>query len=106
MRAKTRTKLAIRDALLLCLTTTAKQRGKYDELIDGPAGLEYEWQVRERRAMLAAVNVNRADFGLPPVDEATVAKVERQAAGHVDYGEKCALYCAELAVGESWAEPR
>lgn len=105
MRTETRTKLAIRDALEALLIATANRRHLNDELVDGPDGPECAWVAVERRAMLAAVNVNRAEFGLPPVDEATVARLERQACGHCDYTAKYALYCAELAVGESWAEP-
>lgn len=100
MRQKTRTKLAIRDTLHLLLVTAAEVRDPQAPVVDGPLGPEFAWVASERRGMLAAVNVHRADFGLDPVDEVTVARLEQQAAGHVDYAAKYALLCAELAVGE------
>ncbi len=57
------------------------------------------WELFERRAMLAAVNGERASRGLAPVAERDIVDAERSAVGHVDYTDKFALYCARLAVG-------
>lgn len=91
------TKLALRDALLKTLVDASKLRhlrGSFNE-----AG-ELGWVIHERELMHQETNRYRAGRGLPPVDLAEVARVERQAEGHSDYASKFALYCAELAVGE------
>lgn len=55
-----------------------------------------DWQREEREAMLEAVNGYRSRFGKSPVVMADVQRVEQMAVGHIDYGTKFALYCAEL----------
>lgn len=59
-------------------------------------GTELQWVIDERKTMLDAVNAERFRRGLLPVTN--VDKAERCAMGHVDYTQKFALYCAELAV--------
>lgn len=98
-----RDRLALRDRLLDVFLTAARERPQRQDLVDVGYGLECAWVDYERQQMLAAVNGVRAERGLPPVDMATIARVETQACGHVDYASKYALYCSELAVG---LEPR
>jgi len=59
-------------------------------------GDELEWIIYERKIMLDVVNAERFRRGLPAVVD--VGKAERCAMGHIDYTQKFALYCAELAV--------
>lgn len=47
------------------------------------------------------VNVERERGSLSPLTLDDVRRVERLALGHFDYGSKFALYCMELAMGES-----
>jgi len=60
------------------------------------AGSELQWVIDERKTMLDAVNSERFRRGLPAVID--IGKAERSAMGHVDYTQKFALYCAEMAV--------
>lgn len=52
------------------------------------------------RAMLPIVNAERAKNGHDEIDLPALARVERLAVGHSDYGSKFSLYCAELSLGE------
>lgn len=88
--------LAVRDELLKRLRAAAKHRDTRPEL---DANGEPAWVAYERQVMHEEVNAYRRDAGLPEIDLAEVARVERQACGHVDYADKYALYCAELACG-------
>lgn len=54
------------------------------------------WRVREIEEMTKKLNELRSTVGADPLSESKVHEVEMQAAGHVDYGRKFALYCAEL----------
>ena len=81
------------------LRIAAQERDSRQQRVDTPDGPEMAWVLFEREAMTSWVNLLREQRGLPPVAEAEVARVERQAAGHIDYAEKYALYCAELAIG-------
>ena len=81
----------------------AERSQRQDEVRTGN-GLELDWVLFERQEMFAAVNRALAEQGLPLVEMAAVERVERHACGHVDYFEKYALYCAELALGVK--EPR
>jgi len=65
----------------------------------GMIGNELEWMVYEREVMLKAVNAVRSQRGL--LTEAILADVKRAegfATGHVDYSQKFALHCVELAL--------
>lgn len=91
----------VRNDLLAVLREAAKERDQRPDRVETPEGPEMEWALHERRTMLAWVNQYRADHGLPDeITEAEVTRVERQAAGHIDYAEKFALYCADLAMRE------
>jgi len=58
------------------------------------------WVFHERSAMVTAVNTIRADLGMPAVSADMVKRAEDQAAGHVDYASKFALYCTEIVLGD------
>jgi hypothetical protein len=75
-----------------------------DEIVLDDETREFEWVLFERRKMFAEVNSARAERALPSVEMTSVARVEQMACGHIDYFEKFALYCAELALGVT--EPR
>lgn len=90
-------RIALRDRLLERLIDLSTQRGQRDDLL--PSG-QVAWEVYEREQMLAAVNIERAGRGLPPVDISLVEQAEQMAAGHFDYGSKFALYCAEIVLDE------
>ena len=66
-------------------------------------GYETRWVHYERHLMLAEVNQARAEQGHGPITVHVLKRVEQVACGHVDYFQKFALYCAELALNESWA---
>lgn len=55
-----------------------------------------EWVAAEHNAMRNAVNELRAERGLEPIQGDVIARAEQGARGHVDYGHKFALRCAEL----------
>lgn len=61
-------------------------------------GDELEWVIYEREVMLRAVNAVRLQRDCSAVIVEEVRRVERCASGHVDYSQKFALYCAELAL--------
>ena len=85
----------LRDQFLQVLVEAQRLRSQKSKMI----GNEPEWMIYEREAMLKAVNAVRLQKGL--LIEATLAdvkRVENCAAGHVDYSQKFALYCAELAL--------
>lgn len=58
-----------------------------------------EWHTYEMLTMMRNVNRVRYHKDEPLVSLEEIEAVEQQAAGHVDYTKKFALYCAELAVG-------
>ena len=82
------TLLTIRDAFLSVLASEHKLRPQRSNCL-----------ADELAAMRAAINRERHQQRLAPVDEAAVAAADRLAAGHTDYAHKLALYCAELACG-------
>lgn len=57
------------------------------------------WTVFEREQMIAAVNALRERWDLPPVSSDDVALADELATGHVDWQDKFAASCANLAVG-------
>lgn len=100
------TRMAVRDRLKKILTGAQKSRDQRPNLVgtrDG--GSEPEWARWERSVMTGAVNAERGKPGLPPISSIAVEEVERQAAGHIDYTDKFALYCSELAVGLKSVRP-
>lgn len=58
---------------------------------------ELGWVLHERNVMLDATNRLRASRGLLPVDEGSILPIETRATGHIDYVQKFAIGCAELA---------
>lgn len=58
------------------------------------------WVFWEREKMHEAVNGERIRRGFPVVPIQEIRRVERWATGHVDYADKFAIYCTELALGE------
>lgn len=82
------------------LTAAQKERPLRQDLIKLPDGSEEcGWVAFERETMHRAVNDVRAENGLDEIPIEPVLRAERLAVGHVDYSEKFALYCAELAAG-------
>ena len=61
-------------------------------------GDEVEWVIYERKVMLQAVNAVRLQRKRPQISVEELHRVEEMAVGHVDYSQKFALYCAQLAL--------
>jgi hypothetical protein len=97
-----RTKLALRDRLLNHFIELASHRDERQEIIQSGAasGLEMGWVLFERHGMLEEVNRIREERGLMRTTLGPVWQAERLCVGHVDYAEKWALYCAEIAMKE------
>jgi hypothetical protein len=91
--------MAIRDTMRQTLSDAMDHRDERRDLV--PDGLRTvpAWVHYERETMATAVNTVRTSRGLESVTLKDVARVEQQAAGHVDYFQKFAFYCAELAIG-------
>lgn len=83
------------DDFLRVLSDAQRHRSKKSKWV----GDELEWVIYEREVMLQAVNAVRLQRERPQVTVKEVHRVERCATGHVDYSQKFALYCAELALG-------
>lgn len=60
-------------------------------------GDELEWMIYEREVMLRVVNAVRLQKK-PQTTIEEVHRVEEMAVGHIDYSQKFALYCAQLAL--------
>ncbi|PWK81700.1 hypothetical protein C8D88_116111 [Lentzea atacamensis] len=96
-----RKKLALRDRLLDHFVELAKERGKRQEVVaTGSAEPELSWVLYERHGMLAEVNRIREELGYVRTTLGPLWAAERLCVGHVDYAEKWALYCAEIAMEE------
>jgi len=54
----------------------------------------------ERQVMVDAVEAERALRGLAAADPRRLRGAESAAVGHIDYMEKFARYCAEIALGD------
>lgn len=91
---------AVQAVMLATLQDAATERAKRQDLTNGEPG----WVSFEREAMLDEVNAYRSAAGLTPADVETVARIERSAAGHVDYADKYALRCAFLALDLEWRD--
>ncbi len=100
-----REKLALKEQMLAAFQKAAQERPKRREFIKVGTSSLPAWVVYEREQMLIAVNQERAERGLPPVDLRSVALADRCASGHVDYASKYALYCTEIALGENQPQP-
>jgi hypothetical protein len=94
------TLMALRDHLRWVLMDLAQQREDHRSRVDTPSGLEMQWVVNERNAMLTEINLARQGWGKPPIQLEQVQRVENHAVGHSDYMDKFALYCAKLAVAD------
>jgi hypothetical protein len=81
------------------LATAQEERAARPDIVTVDGETECAWVFYERTTMHDEVNRVRAETGLTPLPIAAVARVERMAAGHVDYTLKYAFYCAELAQG-------
>lgn len=94
--------LILKERLHTVLCSTGKDRDKRQEMIDRPDGhgREAAWAVYEREQMLRTVNQERAKLRKQPLLIKEIEQVEQLAIGHTDYGEKFALYCAELVLQE------
>lgn len=95
-----REKLALRDHLLNVLIDAAKERDKRPDVLATPYGMECAWAAFERSVMVDEVNRYREARMLPPIDPHDVRRADSLSAGHVDWAEKFALYCAEIAMKE------
>lgn len=84
----------LRDQFLRVLSEAQKLRSQKSEWI----GDELEWVIYEREVMLKTVNAVRLQKGLMEATMADIKRAEGCAKGHVDYSQKFALYCAELAL--------
>lgn len=84
-------KIALRDRFVTILSA---------EMCNRPDRPGLTWIELERETMWRAVNEERRKRGEPSIPISAVEDAENDAAGHVDYLPKWALYCAELVVGE------
>lgn len=82
------------------LIAAQAERPNRPDLVTVDGEPEREWVVYERSVMHRRVNAYRARVGLPEVPLAAVVRAEWQSAGHFDYTQKFAFYCAELALKE------
>lgn len=100
-RASVEDRRRLQTQLVSVLVTAAGQRSKRQTFVPDSCGVATtEWVVFERQIMLDAVNAERTRRGLPLVDALRIARVERSACGHIDYVEKYARYCTEIALGD------
>lgn len=93
-------KLALRDRLLTHFVELAKERDARQDVVASGDGPELAWVLYERHGMLAEVNRIREELGHVRTTLGPIWKAERLCCGHVDYAEKWALYCAEIAMKE------
>lgn len=109
MRTPISKKLALIEEFHTILIRAAKSRpergGWVDDLCEPWPRQQPQWVLYERQQMLEAVNVERLTRGLESASESDVKRVEQMAEGHTDYGSKFALYCTELALGETEIRP-
>jgi hypothetical protein len=87
----------IRNALLVAMMERPDRQ-------DTTASGELGWVVFERETLRDAVNQRRVGRGLEPATAQDIEALESQAAGHVDYADKLAYYCARLALGYEESE--
>jgi hypothetical protein len=96
----------VRDHLRAVLVEAQKERHLRPNLVQNTiGGFECEWAVYERSVMLGEVNRRRALAAVEPVSADLLERAEQQACGHVDYTDKFATNCAELALSLGhWTE--
>lgn len=94
-----RDRMAFCEVLRKVLSDATGHRDERRDTVQTVTGPEPAWTVYERGQMLAAVNRERDIRGLPPVGMDAVAYLDNQSAGHIDWLEKFALRCSELAFG-------
>jgi hypothetical protein len=97
--ARRRKLLDLQGRFRAVLLNAASQRDKRLAAILTEYGSEREWERFERETMLAAVNEERARRNLSPATADQIQGADSQASGHIDYVDKFALYCAEIAMG-------
>jgi len=92
--------LIVKERLQSVLQKASHDRDERPEIVEAPIGRGREpaWAAHEREVMHEAVTKERAKLGKGPIPLDEVMKVEQLAVGHTDYGEKFALYCAELVL--------
>lgn len=91
-------KIKTRDGLHRILLAAVQDRRQRPGVLTTPHGPDTEWGVHERQVMLDSVNTIRRRHGKDPVDMASIEGADRQAAGHIDWSTKFALFCAEIAL--------
>lgn len=89
----------LRDRFRAVLLAAHVHRDERPGIVQTPTGPECEWAEYERGLLLAAVNAERSRRNLTPATIEQVRHADYQASGHVDYADKVALYCAEIAMG-------
>ena len=92
--------LVPKERLYAVFCPLSKDRNKRQYMVDRPdrGGREPAWVAYERKMMHEAVNRERTERSKKPIDVVEIKRVELLALGHTDYGEKFALYCAELVL--------
>lgn len=80
----------VREDLLAVLRVAIATRVQHEAPADGAI---------ERRRMRESVNRWRIRLAMPRVSAEEIERIEATAVGHIDYAEKFALRCADLAVG-------
>lgn len=100
MSVDTRDLLSARDLLRAVLDRATRGRHLRPGVARGRHELEPEWAAYERQVMHDEVNRIRAGQEWAPVPLEAVEAADRSAAGHVDWADKLALRCAELALTE------
>lgn len=102
-------KLTLIEGMTKVFQMAAEMRSRRQEEVDDPVkpcpGRTRRWVLYERWRLLEAVNTERHCRGLEPVGASEIKRVELMAFGHSDYAHKYAIYCAELALGESDVQP-
>lgn len=82
----------IRNLLLLAMLQRSDRQ-------DTTGSGELGWVMFERETLRDAVNQRRVGRGLEAATAQDIKALESRAAGHVDYADKLAYYCARLALG-------
>jgi hypothetical protein len=81
------------------LAAAQEKRADRPDLVTVDGESMCAWAFYERQVMHEAVSRVRAETGLTPLPIEAVTRAENLAAGHSDYSQKYAFYCAELAQG-------
>jgi hypothetical protein len=89
----------LRDRFRDLLEKISRERPQRTSLVKTASEMKPAWEVYELNQMFGAVSRERDGRRLPPVKRSGVEQAMDQASGHVDYANKVALYCAEIALG-------